>query len=119
MRASLRRPGVVTLLAISTVGPLIMTAVVVHAISLLRSVGAPTANGSLWAHGYGIESLGGLQGLASSAQIAGAAIGPLPLAISLDATGSDVPGLIALVAGARWSPPSLTSLSPHHPQEVA
>jgi len=57
-----------------------------------------TANGSLWAQLYGTDGLGSLQSIGSAGQIAGAAAGPLPLALSLSLTGSYVPGL-ALLAG--------------------
>ncbi len=57
-----------------------------------------TANGSLWAQTYGTAGLGRLQSLASSGQILGAALGPLPLALSLSLTGSYAPGLALLAA---------------------
>lgn len=186
------RPGVISLLFILAVPPLITTAVVVHATSVLGAVGislagaavalsamaafgaagallagamvdrfAPhavlvvlgaalavgvaflfaggpatgfaaffslgfavgvyhTTNGSLWAKAYGIEGLGRMQGLASGTQIAGAAAGPFPLALSLSLAGSYRPGLvflgilalIGLVVGARWRLPELRIPAP-------
>ncbi|MEZ5099131.1 MAG: MFS transporter [Thermoleophilia bacterium] len=66
--------------------------------------------GVLWARTFGLERLGRLQGLSSAAQIAGAALGPLPLAVSLSATGSYTAGVaamvvcaaVALVVAAAW-----------------
>ncbi|MEX2448640.1 MAG: MFS transporter [Solirubrobacterales bacterium] len=170
LRETLRRPGVRSLLLIFAVPPLVTTAIVVNAVSVLGEIGlgsgeaagaigvmalsavggaliggvlvdrfAPrvvlaalgvaltlsvallalgvpvlaygsfvalgvanglyaTANGSLWAQTYGAEGLGRLQSLASSGQILGAALGPLPLALSLSLTGSYAPGLALLAA---------------------
>ena len=58
------------------------------------------SNGIVWARTYGLASLGRIQGLASAATIAAAAVGPLPLAISDSATGSYAAGLVFLVATA-------------------
>jgi hypothetical protein len=58
------------------------------------------AGGIAWARSYGTEGLGKLQGLASSAQIAAAALGPLPLAVSLALTGSYDTGLVLMAAAA-------------------
>jgi MFS family permease len=55
-------------------------------------------SGIVWARTYGLAQLGKLQGTSFSVQIAGAAFGPLPLALSLSATGSYVPGLAGLAA---------------------
>ncbi|MEX0972047.1 MAG: MFS transporter [Solirubrobacterales bacterium] len=170
LRETLRRPGVRSLLLIFAVPPLVTTAIVVNAVSVLGEIGlgsgeaagaigvmalsavggaliggllvdrfAPrvvlaamgatlvastvlmlaklpvaayagfvalglagglytTANGSLWAQTYGTEGLGRLQSLASSGQILGAALGPLPLALSLSLGGSYAPGLALLAA---------------------
>ena len=73
------------------------------------------ANGSVWAHMYGTNRLGRIQGLGFAAMISGAAIGPLPLALSLSLFNSYVPGLIlfvgiaalALLAAARLRPPGV------------
>jgi MFS family permease len=70
-----------------------------------------TANGALWAETYGTEGLARLQSLASSGQILGAALGPLPLALSLTLTGGYTAGLvllgalalIGLLGGRRWA----------------
>jgi predicted MFS family arabinose efflux permease len=74
-------------------------------------------SGIAWARTYGTARLGSLQGLSFAAQIAAAAAGPLPLAVSLGATGSYAPGLVALaavaaaalVAAARWREPFTAS----------
>lgn len=66
--------------------------------------------GVLWARTFGLERLGRLQGLSSAAQIGGAALGPLPLAVSLSVSGSYAAGvaaltayaLVALAAAAAW-----------------
>lgn len=71
-----------------------------------------TANGTVWAATYGTAALGRLQGLGSSAQIAGAAVGPLVLAapVALGAGfGAGVAVLLALSCAAlalawRWRP---------------
>jgi MFS family permease len=55
-------------------------------------------SGIAWARTYGTARLGRLQGVSFAAQIAAAAAGPLPLALSLQATGSYRAGLIFLVA---------------------
>ena len=73
--------------------------------------------GIAWARTYGLARLGRLQGMSSAAQITSAAAGPLPLALSLGATGSYRAGLIflalvsaaALVAAARWSEPRVAA----------
>jgi sugar phosphate permease len=58
------------------------------------------ASGITWARTYGLVALGRLQGLASATTIAAAAAGPLPLALSVGATGSYTAGLLFLVAAA-------------------
>ncbi len=70
-------------------------------------------SGIVWARTYGVVGLGRLQGVSFAAQIAAAAAGPLPLALSLQATGSYTVGVlflaavaaIALVGAARWRDP--------------
>jgi MFS family permease len=57
-----------------------------------------TAGGAAWAHTYGVERLGELQGVGHGGRIAGAALGPLPLALALGLSGSYAPGLVALGA---------------------
>ncbi len=57
-------------------------------------------SGIAWARTYGLAAIGRLQGLNSAATIAAAAAGPLPLALSLAATGSYDAGLVFLVATA-------------------
>lgn len=56
------------------------------------------ANSSVWARLYGTRRLGRIQGLGFAAMISGAAIGPLPLAISRSLFESYVPGIILFVA---------------------
>lgn len=182
LRGALRRPGVPRLLIVLAAAPLVSTALVLHSVSLLGSVGlsagqaaaalgamaacvavgaaaagaiadrcavrwslapigvalivavglllagsAPlafagflalglatglssTANGTVWAKSYGTAGLGRLQGMSSSAQIGGAAAGPLVLALSASATGGYAAGLMflallsaaALALGWRW-----------------
>ena len=65
------------------------------ALGLANGLGT-TANGTVWARTYGTAALGRLQGMSSSAQIVGAAIGPLVLAGSASLSGSYLPGLVAL-----------------------
>jgi MFS family permease len=56
------------------------------------------ANSTVWARTYGLHRLGRIQGLGFAAMICGAAIGPLPLAVSLAMFGSYVPGIIGMAA---------------------
>jgi MFS family permease len=56
------------------------------------------ASGIVWARTYGLEQLGRLQGASFAVQIAAAAAGPLPLALSLAAADSYTPALIGLAA---------------------
>lgn len=70
-----------------------------------------TANGTLWAETYGVKNLGRLQSIAFSGQIAGAAAGPLPLAIAFSISGDYLAGLLfmailsvfTLVLGWIWA----------------
>lgn len=74
-------------------------------------------SGIAWARTYGVARLGRLQGMSFAAQIGAAAAGPLPLALSLAATGSYRAGLafLAAVAAAatvgavRWLEPAAPS----------
>ncbi len=73
-------------------------------------------SGIAWARTYGVVGLGRLQGVSFAAQIAAAAAGPLPLAVSLQATGSYSAGVFflaavaatALAGAGRWREPPLT-----------
>jgi len=73
-------------------------------------------SGIAWARTYGVVGLGRLQGVSFAAQIAAAAAGPLPLALSLQVTGSYGAGVLflaavaatALVGAARWREPPVT-----------
>ena len=51
--------------------------------SILRSAGTV-----VWVNYYGRENQGSIRGLTMSAMVLAAALGPLPLALSLDRTGS-------------------------------
>jgi MFS family permease len=97
---------------------LLLPAVVLTSVAGLVVLGVAngvsyTANATVWAGAYGTDGLGRLQGTANAGQIAGAAIGPLPLAVPLALTGSYVPGLAILLAlaltataaGWRWRAP--------------
>jgi len=55
-----------------------------------------TGSGSAWARTFGIERLGELQGVGEAARIAAAALGPLPLAIAVQASGSYAVGVAVL-----------------------
>ncbi len=55
-----------------------------------------TANGVVWAQGYGVERLGSLQSAGDAARIAGAALGPLPLAVAFSLSGTYDAGLLTL-----------------------
>ena len=71
-------------------------------------------SGIAWARTYGLAALGRLQGISFGAQIAAAAAGPLPLAVSLQATGSYDAGVaflaavaaVALAGAAVWREPA-------------
>ena len=56
------------------------------------------ANSSVWARVYGTHRLGRIQGLGFAAMISGAAIGPLPLALSRSLFDSYVPGIVLFAA---------------------
>ena len=55
-------------------------------------------SGIAWARTYGLAALGRLQGISFGAQIGAAAAGPLPLAVSLQATGGYDAGIAFLAA---------------------
>jgi MFS family permease len=57
-----------------------------------------TGSGAAWARTFGVARLGELQGVGESARIGAAALGPLPLALALAATGSYAIGLLGLAA---------------------
>lgn len=52
----------------------------------------------IWAHYYGRFGLGRVQGAAMMAGITGAAVGPLPLALFRDLTGSYDVGVLVMAA---------------------
>jgi MFS family permease len=74
--------------------------------------------GIVWPRTYGLEGIGRIQGTAWSVQIAGAALGPLPLAVSRALTGGyrvalaalAAYTLAALVVAARWRDPRAVRL---------
>lgn len=55
--------------------------------------GKQTASGVIWANYYGPRHLGAIRGIEGTAKMAAAALGPLPLALARDATGSYLVGL--------------------------
>lgn len=75
--------------------------------------------GIVWPRTYGVAGLGRLQGTAWSVQIAGAALGPLPLALSRAVTDGYGLALVALagyaltalVVAARWRDPRAVRLA--------
>jgi MFS family permease len=77
-------------------------------------------SGIVWPRTYGLAGLGRLQGTATSVQIAGAAAGPLPLALASGLTGGFDAGLLALglyaavvlVVAFRWRDPRIVRLRP-------
>ena len=54
-------------------------------------------SGTVWAHRYGRRGLGRVQGSAMMVGVSGAALGPLPLALMRDATGSYSVGIAVLM----------------------
>jgi nitrate/nitrite transporter NarK len=103
--------GTLVLLADSAVLPYVGFALIGAAGGLFG-----VTSGIAWARTYGVVGLGRLQGVSFAAQIAAAAAGPLPLALSLQATGSYSAGVLflaavaatALVGAGRWREPSVT-----------
>jgi len=88
------------LLAVGTVLLLVPGAFCAYAAFVVLGVAGGvngTGSGAAWAARYGVARLGELQGVGDAARIAAAALGPLPLAISLTLTGSFAPGLSLLV----------------------
>lgn len=77
--------------------------------------------GIVWSRTYGLTRLGRLQGVSFAAQITAAAAGPLPLAVSFQATGSYTLGLVilglvsvsTLLAATRWREPAGRAAVPH------
>jgi MFS family permease len=77
----------------------------------------------VWPRTYGLAEIGRLQGTATSVQIAAAAAGPLPLAVSDAATGGYTAGLLALTvysacvlaASLRWRDPRIVRVRPVPP----
>jgi MFS family permease len=113
VRASLI--GMSALLAFAMVLLLVpMPAVALAAFAVLGVASGmnSTGSGAAWARTFGSERLGELQGVGEAARIAAAAIGPLPLAIALEATGAYDAGIVALgmlavtcaVLSVRWRP---------------
>ena len=98
------------------------SAVVLPAFAVLGAASAlgGVVGGTVWLRTYGRAEIAKLQGLASAAQIAGAALGPLTLAMALVATGSYAVGLLAMMllaaagtlAAVWWSSPR------HHSNEL-
>jgi MFS family permease len=89
------------LLLLATLVLLVPTALAAYAGILVLGAAAGVfgvVSGIVWPRTYGLSELGRVQGTASSVQIAAAAIGPLPLAISETATGGYSAGLVVLAA---------------------
>lgn len=71
-----------------------------------------TGSGAAWARTFGLERLGELQGVGEAARITAAAVGPLPLALAVAATGRYEAGVATLgvmailcaMLSARWRP---------------
>lgn len=80
----------------------------------LSSGFAGVLGGVVWARGYGLTTIGALQGTSASARIGAAALGPLPLALAVGLSGDFTLGvaalaafaLFALAAAVRWQPPA-------------
>jgi hypothetical protein len=81
-----------------------------------------TVSGAVWARTYGTTRLGALQSAGEASRIGAAAVGPLPLALSLSTTGSYQAGIILLgvfsafcaVLAIRWrvGPSATPAVSP-------
>lgn len=90
--------------------PLPPAALTAFAVLGLASGMNATGSGAAWARTFGVERLSELQSIGDASRIAAAALGPLPLAIATDATGSYSIGLTALgtlalactLLSARW-----------------
>lgn len=73
--------------------------VVLYAAALGAASGFQSvASGATWAHFYGREKLGRVQGPATMVMISGAAVAPLPLAAIYQASGSYALGLVVMGA---------------------
>ena len=68
-------------------------------------------SGTVWAHRYGRQALGRVQGSAMMVGVTGAALGPLPLALMRDATGSYSVGIAVLMILPALSIVALVRLS--------
>jgi MFS family permease len=112
------RTSLVTMSALLVLGVgllmIVVPAAALAAFAVLGVAGGVNATGSgtAWARTFGVKRLGELQGVAEAGRIAAAALGPLPLAVALQLTGTYAVGLLALgalaaacaVASARWRP---------------
>ena len=74
--------------------------------------------GVIWAHYYGRYRLGEVQGSAMMISICGSAIGPLPLALFHDLTGTYTLGMLAMMALPVISLISLWSAHPNSPARL-
>jgi MFS family permease len=68
--------------------------------------------GVIWAHYYGRHRLGRIQGTATTIGICGSAVGPLPLALLHDMTGTYTAGIVVMVALPVLSLVSITLARP-------
>jgi MFS family permease len=101
------RAGLGALLAASNAGVAIALAlllvtgpaVVLPAFAVLGAAAGlgGVVGGTVWLRTYGRAEIAKLQGMATGAQITGAALGPLGLALTSAATGSFAPGLVAMM----------------------
>jgi hypothetical protein len=57
--------------------------------------GGATAGGVVWANYYGRRYLGSIRGVEGTIKMLAAALGPLPLAVAHDQSGSYLPGFLA------------------------
>jgi MFS family permease len=80
---------------------------------------AQNITGVIWAHFYGRENLGRIQGSAMTIMLFGAAIGPLPLALMEDAFQGFGPGILLLTVLPALSIPVVALAKPPGEQAVA
>jgi MFS family permease len=76
---------------------------------------ARIVQGVIWAHYYGRHRLGRVQGLAMTITLCGAAVGPLPLAVLHDMTGTYQAGMRAMMVMPLLSLLSLIMARPENP----
>jgi MFS family permease len=88
---------------------------VVYVLVMGVSGGAHTIiQGVIWAHYYGRHGLGRIQGSAMTINFCASAVGPLPLAIFHDLTGSYTLGMVVMMALPVLSVLALVKAKPGH-----